>query len=128
MLPEAERTRERALRLPKLRAVKDFPGAQRHDETIRQVRARRLARPHRLDFRCRCVEVRRARTHVAADDPQIDRPLAGVPRASDIGRKRPEIIPDLGRLRDLLRDHAGELDRPAGDRAARCPQPLPRTP
>ncbi len=43
MLPEAERARERALRLPKLRAVKDFPGAQRHDEMICQVRARRLA-------------------------------------------------------------------------------------
>ena len=36
MLPEAERARERALRLPKLRAVKDFPGA--HDTMRRYAR------------------------------------------------------------------------------------------
>ena len=128
MFPEAERPGERALRLPKLRAVQHLAGAQRHDEMIRQVRARGLARPHRLDFRCRSVEAGRFAPRVAAHDPQVDRPLAGVPRAGDIGRKRPEIIPDLGSLRDLLRDHDGERDRQAGDRAARCRRPPPRTP
>ena len=128
MFPEAERPGERAFGLPKLRAVQHFPRAQRHDQVIRQVRARRLARPHRLDFRCRCVEVGRFAPCVAAHDPQVDQPLAGVPRAGDIGRKRPEIIPDLGRLRDLLRDHDGERDRQAGGRAARCRRPPPRTP